>query len=115
MDSIYGSGLNQKYSRRGGQATKKSKPVRNIIYEDSSSSSSCSILSGENRETGRSKRNRRKVRSGAKVKNRPVVQTELWPHTISNEEDGDEVDSKTIGLAKFLSCFTYIMMGCSTV
>ena len=57
-------------------------------------------------------RSRRKVKSGAKVKKRPVIKTELWPHTIANEDDGEEVTSETIGLAKFLSCFTYIMVSC---
>ena len=40
------------------------------------------------------------------------MKTELWPHTIANEEDGDEVDSESIGLAKFMACFTCIMMSC---
>ena len=38
------------------------------------------------------------------------MRTELWPHTIANEEDGDEVTSENISLAKFFSCFTYIML-----
>ena len=71
-------------------------------YEDSTSSGRESSDSGQSR--------RRKVKSGAKVKKRPVVRQELWPHTIANEEDVDEVSSETIGLAKFLSCFTTIMM-----
>ena len=57
-------------------------------------------------------KSRKEVKSGAKVKKRPVVQTELWPHTIANEEDGEEVTSESIGLAKFYSCFTYIMVNC---
>ena len=58
---------------------------------------------------------RQKVKSGAKIKKRPVVRTELWPHTIANEDDGDNVTSEDISLAKFFSCFTYIMMGCGGV
>ena len=50
-----------------------------------------------------------KVRSGAKVKKKPVKKTELWPHTIANE-DGEEVDSENISLAEFLACFTYIQV-----
>ena len=56
----------------------------------------------------------RQVKSGAKIKKRPVKYTELWPHTIAIEDDGDDVDSDNIGLAKFFSCFTYIMLGCGT-
>ena len=36
----------------------------------------------------------------------------MWPHTVSNEEDGYEVDSENIGLARFFSCFTFIMLSC---
>ena len=57
-------------------------------------------------------RHKRQVKSGAEVKKRPVVRTELWPHTIANEEEGEDVTSETIGLAKFFSCFTLIMMEC---
>ena len=57
-------------------------------------------------------RSRKKVKSGAKIRKRPVIQTELWPHTIANKDDGEEVTSETIGLSKFLSCFTYIMTNC---
>ena len=56
----------------------------------------------------------RQVKSGAKVKKRPVKYTELWPHTIAIEDDAEDVDSDTIGLAKFFSCFTYIMLGCGS-
>ena len=61
---------------------------------------------------GRKVKHRHKVKSGAKVKQRPVVRTELWPHTIANEEDGEEVTSENIGLSRFLSCFTFIMTNC---
>ena len=81
-----------------------------IVSEDSDTSTCSSEVSSEIRH-----RHRRQVRSGAKVKKRPVVKTELWPHTIANEDDGDEVTSESIGCAKFLSCFTYIMMNCGRV
>ncbi|CAL4084230.1 unnamed protein product, partial [Meganyctiphanes norvegica] len=65
-------------------------------------------------DQGRSCRHKSQVRSGANVKKRPVVQTELWPHTVANEEDGEDVTHESIGLAKFFSCFTLIMMNCET-
>ena len=72
--------------------------------------------SGTDSESGSSKRSRsrsrRGIKSGAKVKKRPVVRTELWPHTIANEDDGEDVTSENIGLAKFLSCFCYILTTC---
>ena len=55
------------------------------------------------------------MKSGAEVKTRPVVRTELWPHTIANEEDGENISSEDISLAKFLSCYTHIMVNCSKV
>ena len=60
---------------------------------DSSGKESCDL--------GRTCKHSSKVKSGAKVKKRPVVRTELWPHTVANEEDGDELDSETIGCSKF--------------
>ena len=69
--------------------------------------------SGTESDSGKSKcRHRRKVKSGASIKKRPVMRTELWPHTVANEEDGEEVSSDTISLAKFFSCFTCIMLDC---
>ena len=59
-------------------------------------------------------RHKKLIKSGAKIKKRPVVQTELWPHTIANEDDGEEVTSENISLAKFLSCFSYILVSCSS-
>ena len=52
---------------------------------------------------------RRKVKSGAEVKTRPVLRTELWPHTIANEEEGEGVTSESITLATFLQYFTLII------
>ena len=52
----------------------------------------------------------RKVKSGAKVLKRPVVKTELWPHTIAIEDEGDEVDCDTISLSTFWTCFSYLIM-----
>ena len=56
-------------------------------------------------------RHSRQVKSGAKIKKRPVLRTELWPHTIANEEDAEEVTSENINLAKIFTCFTSIMLG----
>ena len=53
------------------------------------------------------------MKSGAEVKKRPVVKTELWPHTIANEEDGEDVSCENITLSKFLACYTYIMVNCT--
>ena len=53
-----------------------------------------------------------KVKSGSKVKVRPVLRTELWPHTVINEEDGDDVDSESISLYKFFKGFSTILMEC---
>ena len=79
--------------------------------EDSDSTSSTGTDSSGKGKKSKSK----KVKSGAKVKQRPVVKTELWPHTIANEDDGEEVSSDSIGLAKFFSCFTLIMKSCGKV
>ena len=64
---------------------------------------------------GKSGSCKRKVKSGAKVKVRPVLKTELWPHTIANESDGEDIDSESIGLSKFLKCYTTIMLECTGV
>ena len=86
----------------------KLKQIGATFPEDDSTSSSGT----DSDYVKRSCHSRRKVRSGAKVKKRPVVKTELWPHTVANEDDGEEVDSETISLAKFFACFTYIMLNC---
>ena len=80
-----------------------------ISFPDEESSNQSS---GTESDTGRRRSRKKKAKSGEKVKKRPVVRTELWPHTVANEEDGEEVSSDTISLAKFLSCFTYIMASC---
>ena len=70
---------------------------------------SYSSESGKESDASRRPKQRRKVRSGAKIKKRPVIKTELWPHTVANEEDGDDVSSEDISLARFFSCYTFIM------
>ena len=60
----------------------------------------------------RYRRRSRKVKSGAKIQKRLVIKTELWPHTIANEDDGEDITSENINLSKFLSCFTYIVTCC---
>ena len=79
--------------------------------EDCGHGSSEDLLS----EYRRKKSHRCKVRSGAEVKTRPVIRTELWPHTITNEDDGENISSEDISLSKFLSCYTYIMINCVKV
>ena len=77
-------------------------------FPEESTSTSSGTDSSDSGRKGRE----RKVKSGAKVKKRPVVRTELWPHTIANEEEGNDISSENIGLSKFLSCFTHIMTTC---
>ena len=81
-------------------------------FPDEEDSPSAADSSGTDSELEDKKSKSRRVKSGAKVKKRPVVRTELWPHTIANEDDGDDVTSENISLAKFLSCFAYIMITC---
>ena len=50
----------------------------------------------------RSSKSRKKVKSGEKVKRRSVVKTELWPHTLANEDDGEDTTSENIMLYTFL-------------
>ena len=68
--------------------------------------------SGTDNDSIKSKSSRSKVKSGAKVKKRPVVRTELWPHTIANEDDGADLTSETINLAKFMACFSKFLITC---
>ena len=91
----------------------KLKDVGATFPEDDFSTTS---TSGKDTESEKgSCRHSNKVKSGAKVKKRPVVKTLLWPHTIANEDDGDEVTSENISLSKFFSCFTSIMTSCGGV
>lgn len=73
------------------------------------SSENSSVSSGSDSEVEKKCKRRRRVKSGAEVKQRPVVRTELWPHTISNEDDGENFTSEDISLTKFLTCFTLII------
>ena len=69
--------------------------------------------SGEDSNESRGSRSRKKkVKSGAKIQKRPVIRTELWPHTVANEEDGEQTTSENISLSKFMTCFTYITATC---
>ena len=89
------------------------------VEDSSSSSSSYAGTDSESdrsrdSQAGRRSRRSRKVKSGAKLVKRPVKQTELWPHTVSNEEDGMELTCDTIGLQRFLACFSSIMVSCGS-
>ena len=79
-------------------------PVDNFDSTASSGRESSSV-----RETCR---HSRKIQSGATVKTRPVRNTQLWPHTICNEDDGEDFTHENIPLSKFFACFTFIMMSC---
>ena len=92
--------------QRDLRSIKKATRVNKVMESDTSS------LCTESCEVRRRCKIRRKVKSGAKIKIRPVIRTELWPHTIANEDDSEEVTSEDIGLAKFLACFTYILTSC---
>ena len=65
--------------------------------------------SGNESDVRTSSKSRRKIRSGAMVKQRPVIKTELWPHTVANEEEACDATSENIFQQKFLKYFTYIM------
>lgn len=56
----------------------------------------------------------KKIKSGAFIKKRPVLKAELWPHTVCNEEETEEVDSNSISLTKFFTYFTLIMINYSS-
>ena len=95
---------NKQRNSCNSKVASRSKLARGIEYESDSSSTTCTY--------SRRCSTRRKVKSGANIKKRPVIRTELWPHTIANEDDGEDVTSEDIGLAKFLACFTYILTTC---
>ena len=91
----------------------KTKKLRRPQCEKSVSASTMSETSDSSDSSGMNSRRRRKrVKSGAEVKMRPVIKTEVWPHTIANEDDGEDTTSEDINLSKFLSCFTYLMITC---
>ena len=108
--------MRKKLSRRQREAARKRSSVIQkkagstfpVSEEESTSSGMDSGSDSQSRKKG-------KVKSGAKVRSRPVVKTELWPHTIAIEDDGDDFTSENISLAKFLSCFTYIMTSCEDI
>ena len=110
--------VNKKMSSK--QKAKREQRVEALLaqvggsFPDEDYSASGSSGSGTDSDSGKKKksRSRGKVKSGANVKNRPVIRTELWPHTIANEDDGEDVTSDTIKLAKFLACYSYIMINC---
>ena len=81
----------------------------NFPREESESSSS-----GEDSGAvgGTRSHRKKKVKSGAKIQIRPVIRTELWPHTVANEEDGEQATSENITLAKFMASYTFITATC---
>ena len=80
-------------------------PEDSFVTTENSGNESASIK-------GSCRHSARQIKSGAKVKKKPVIKTELWPHTIANEDDGDDITHENISLAKFFSCFSYIMLDC---
>ena len=96
-----------------GKSVAKAKKSRVQVYEESDSSDGSSENSGTDSKGRKRCRRSRTVKSGANVKQRPVIRTELWPHTIAIENEGMEVSSEDISLSKFFSCFTHIMVSCT--
>ena len=90
---------------------KRQEQARKAFPEDSFESTSSS--GNESNTSSVVRRRKSKIKSGAKIVHRPVVRTELWPHTIANEDDAEKVTSEDIGLLKFLACYTKISLGCS--
>ena len=88
------------------------KDVGGILSDDEADDGSSDSSSGKESDASSRRRTKKKVKSGAKIKRRPVIKTELWPHTMAYEEDGIEVSCEEISLSKFYSCFTLIMAGC---
>ena len=94
---------------KGSSSGRKSAPR----YPDNDPSESEDPESSEKESDGdQCCKGRRKVKSGAEVKKRPVLKTELWPHTLANEEEGhgDEVTSDNIKLSTFNKYFTKIII-----
>ena len=115
---LKGSGKRCEFKQRASSDAQRSsrrqvEDVSSAVEVSASGSSEDSHSSTDFEE--KRKHRRRKVKSGASVKKRPVVKTELWPHTIANEDDGKDTTSEDISLAKFLSCYTYIMINCIKV
>ena len=111
--------VNKKLSRK--QKKRRDKTAAALLKEigssfpdeDEDASASGYSDTGTDSDSNKKKsKSKRKVKSGAEVKRRPVVRTELWPHTIANEDDGEGVTKDNIILSKFLSCYTYIMISC---
>ena len=95
-----------------GNSQKQSKLNLDESISSAEESSNCGSSESSESDVIPQKQKRRKVKSGAVVKRRPVVKTELWPHTIANEEDGENITIEDISLTKFLSCYTNIMINC---
>ena len=83
-------------------------PDDSFVTTDSSGNESASVK-------GRCRHSARQIKSGAKIKKRPVIKTVLYPHTIANEDDGEDITAENITLAKFFSCFSYIMLDCGII
>ena len=88
----------------------KGKKAKNVISEDPSDSSDPED-SDSGSDKGKGRRGSKKVKSGAKVMKRPIVKTELWQHTIANEEgiEEGEVTCDNISYSTFVKYFTRIL------
>ena len=90
------------------KSSSKSEKFKKRHYEESSSSGDSTDTTSTG--TKRRRKRRSKVKSGADVKQRPVIKTEVWPHTIANEDYGVETTSEDISLSSFLACFTHLII-----
>ena len=98
---------------RRSKVSANGKKSDNVVFIDPSDSSDPES-SDTGSDKGKRRRGSKKVKSGAKVKKRPVVRTELWPHTIANEEgvEDAEVTSDNISYSAFVKYFTKIIVKC---
>ena len=95
--------------RSNDKASRRLRQTGSIFPEDNFRSTDSS---GEEACVRKCSHNSNKIKSGANIKKRPVLRTELWPHTIANEDDGDDVDSESISLTRFFKCFSTILSEC---
>ena len=109
--------MEKKMSKK--QKAKRDKAVLSILdkagtqFPDDEHSASSGSGSGTDSEDSKKHKCRsRKVKSGAKVKKRPVIRTELWPHTIANKNEGEDNSCENILFQLFLQCFPYILVTC---
>ena len=113
-DEVSVKSVRKKMSRKQKMALGRKVSSRLSEAGDSFAEEDSSHSSGSGTDSSKVSCHSRKKhpKSGAKVKKRPVKRTELWPHTIANESDDEDITHDTIKLSKFLSCSTQIIIEC---